>query len=105
METNPIRTLPLCRALGYKDAMKCTHAAALALAAWYLFVAPTTNGKTRVDAPMSQWKQSGPYESQVDCEATRKQIVAIASGVGSNAPPGSVWAKCLQDNDPSLKKK
>ncbi len=85
--------------------MKRTHALALALAAWYLFVAPTTNGKTRPDAPMSQWKRSGPYDSYQDCELTRSQIVAIAGGVGSKAPPGSVWAKCLQDNDPSLKNK
>jgi hypothetical protein len=84
--------------------MKSLHAAGLVLAAWYLMVAPTTNGKTRVDAPMSQWKQSGPYDSSEECEATRKQIVAIAGGVGSKAPPGSVWAKCLSADDPSLKK-
>jgi hypothetical protein len=97
--------LPLAPALGYNNAMKCTHAATLALAAWYLFVAPTTNGKTRVDAPMNQWKRSGPYDSYQDCDLTQKQIVAIAGGVGSKAPPGSVWAKCMQDNDPSLNKK
>ncbi len=84
--------------------MKATHAAGLVLAAWYLMVAPTSNGKTNVDAPMNQWKQSGPYDSSEECEATRKQIVAIASGVGSKAPPGSVWAKCVSADDPSLKK-
>jgi hypothetical protein len=85
--------------------MKRSHTIALALAAWYLMVAPTTNGKTRVDAPVSEWKRSGPYDSFDDCEATRKQIVAIATGVGSNAPAGSVWAKCLSEDDPSLKTK
>jgi len=85
--------------------MKLPHAAGLLLAAWYLMVAPTTNGKTNVDAPMSQWKRSVPYDSSNECEATRKQIVAIATGVGSKAPPGSVWAKCVADDDPGLKKK
>ncbi len=84
--------------------MKPFHAVGLALAAWYLMVAPTTNGKTNVDAPMSKWKQSGPYDSSNDCEATRKQIVGIATGVGSNVPTGSVWAKCVSADDPSLHK-
>ncbi len=85
--------------------MKAFHAAGLALAAWYLMVAPKTNGKVNVDAPMNQWKQSGPYDTSGDCEATKNQIVAIAGGVGSNAPAGSVWAKCVSEDDPSLKKK
>jgi hypothetical protein len=85
--------------------MRITHAAGLLLAAWYLMVAPTTNGKTNVDAPINQWKKSGPYDNPIDCEATRKQIVAIASGVGSKAPPGSVWAKCVSTDDPALKQK
>jgi hypothetical protein len=84
--------------------MKPFHAVGLALAAWYLMVAPTTNGKTDVTAPMNKWKQSGPYDDSVECEATRKQIVAIATGVGSKAPTGSVWAKCVSADDPSLKK-
>jgi hypothetical protein len=85
--------------------MKITHAVGMVLAAWYLMVAPTSNGKTHVDAPLSQWKQSGPYDDVNDCEATKKQIMAIASGVGSNAPPGSVWAKCVSTDDPALKQK
>jgi hypothetical protein len=84
--------------------MKAFHAVGLAMAAWYLMVAPNTNGKIDVNAPMSKWKQSGPYDTSGDCEATRKQIVAIAGGVGSKAPAGSVWSKCVADNDPSLKK-
>ncbi len=84
--------------------MKRWHTAALALAAWYLMVAPKTNGKIEVNVPLNQWKQSGPYESADDCEATRKQIVAIATGVGSNAPAGSVWAKCVSSDDPAMKK-
>lgn len=84
--------------------MKSLHAAALALGAWYLMVAPTTNGKTRPDAPMSEWKRSGPYESYQDCDLTQKQIVAIAGGVGSKAPPGSVWAKCVSVDDSTSKK-
>ena len=85
--------------------MKATHALGLVVAAWYLMVAPTSNGKTNVDAPLNQWKQSGPYDSAGDCEATKKQIVAIAAGVGSKAPPGSVWAKCVSADDPTLKGK
>jgi hypothetical protein len=84
--------------------MKVTHAAGLLLAAWYLMVAPAGEGRIKVDAPMNQWKQSGPYDSMNECEATRKQIVAIAGGVGSKAPPGSVWAKCVSADDQSLKK-
>ncbi len=85
--------------------MKITHAAGLLLAAWYLMVAPTTNSKTNVNAPLSQWKQSGPYDNVIDCEATRNQIVAIARGVGSNAPAGSIWTRCVSTDDPALKQK
>jgi hypothetical protein len=85
--------------------MKITHVLGVVLVGWFLMVAPTSNGKTNVDAPLSQWKQSGPYDNVIDCEATRKQIVAIASGVGSKAPPGSVWAKCVSTDDPALKPK
>ncbi len=84
--------------------MKPFHAAALALIAWYLMIAPSTKGVIKVDAPVREWKHSESFDSHPDCEAARKQIVAVAKAVGSKAPAGSVWAKCLASDDPSLKK-
>jgi len=103
-KSNPLRSLSVSVALRYKNAMKPFHAAPLVLIAWYLMIAPSTKGTMNLDAPVSQWKHSESFDSQPDCEAARKQIVAVANAVGSKAPPGSVWAKCLSADDPSLKK-
>jgi hypothetical protein len=84
--------------------MKPFQAAGLALIAWYLMIAPSTKGTMDVNAPVRDWKHSESFDSASDCEAARKQIVAVATAVGSKAPAGSVWAKCLSDDDPSLKK-
>jgi hypothetical protein len=84
--------------------MKPFHAVGLVLIAWYLLIAPSTKGTTNVDAPARQWKHSESFDNAPDCEAARKQIVAVATAVGSKAPPGRVWAKCLASDDPSLKK-
>jgi hypothetical protein len=82
----------------------CNVAAAAAVIGWILILAPSKNHKMKVDAPLNEWKQSASYDSQGDCEAARKQIVAVATAVGSTAPAGSVWAMCLDGNDPRLKK-
>jgi hypothetical protein len=85
--------------------MRIRYTAPVALVAWYLLFAPKTNGKMNVDAPVSQWTQSASYDTTDDCEAARKQIVAVATAVGSNAKPGSVWAMCVSAEDPRLKAK
>ncbi len=77
----------------------------IALVAWYLLFAPKTNGVMKVDAPVGQWTRSASYDTSGDCEAARKQIVAVATAVGSNAKPGSVWAMCVAADDPRLKAK
>lgn len=83
--------------------MKSVHAAGAALIAWYLLVAPNNKGVVNVNAPMRDWKHSESFDNQPDCETARKQIVAVATAVGSTAKPGTVWAKCLSSDDPSLK--
>lgn len=85
--------------------MNFRHTSPLLVAAWYLLFAPATKGVMKVDAPLSQWKQTGSYDNSGDCEAARKQIVAVANAVGSKAPPGSVWAMCVPSDDPRLKAK
>jgi len=85
--------------------MKPRYSAPLLLVAWYLLFAPTTKGNMNVDAPLSQWKQSASYDTSDDCEGARKQIVAVATAVGSSAPKGRVWAMCVPTDDPRLKAK
>ena len=86
--------------------MRIGHAAAaVVLVAWFLLFAPKTKGVMNVDAPVSQWTQSASYDSSAECEAARKQIVAVATAVGSTAKPGSVWAMCVAEDDPRLKGK
>jgi hypothetical protein len=103
-KSNPLRTLSLSIALSYNNAMKPFHAAGLAMIAWYLLIAPSTKGTMNVNAPVREWKHSESFDNVSDCEAARKQIVAVATAVGSKAAPGSVWAKCLSSDDPALKK-
>jgi uncharacterized protein YfaP (DUF2135 family) len=94
---------------GLQQAMIMKHSYATVLAAaaaWYLMVAPSTNGTMNVDAPLNQWKQSaGSYESSDECEVERKQVVAVATAVGSKAPAGKVWAMCVASDDARLKAK
>jgi len=48
--------------------IKLRHAAALALAGWYLMVpASLPNGQPDVLAPLSRWKMDGSYDTVQDC--------------------------------------
>ena len=86
--------------------MKIRKAAPFALlVAWYLLYAPKDKGVMNVNAPLGQWTQSASYDTSGDCEGARKQIVAVATAVGSSAKAGTVWAKCVPADDPRLKAK
>jgi hypothetical protein len=85
--------------------MPRNYTAAVALIGWVLILAPSKNGKLRVDVPLNEWKQTASYDTSMDCEGARKQIVAMANAIGSKAPPGSVWAMCLAGDDARLNKK
>jgi hypothetical protein len=91
--------------IALQERMIPRNCAAAALIGWVLLLAPSKDHKMRVDAPLNEWKQSATYDTSMDCEGARKQIVAVATAVGSNAPPGSVWAMCLAGDDPRLNKK
>ena len=100
--------------------MRLRHAAALALAGWYLIVPPA--GRTlRVGlaAPLSQWRTVGTFNSAGDCEAGKrkglplleKRIKEKAGKAGVAAHDSDVQAlaqlalRCVASDDPRLKGK
>jgi hypothetical protein len=57
--------------------MKLSHAAALALAMWFVLtphVGP--DGKLQTDKPYWYWYRLGPYGSAPDCEDERNKLVS-----------------------------
>jgi hypothetical protein len=49
--------------------VKSHHAAALALAGWYLMVPPNKpNREPDAHAPLSQWTMAGSYDSAKECD-------------------------------------
>jgi len=57
--------------------MKMHHAAALALAVWYLILPPPApSGKRLTDAPLSEWKIIDEFYSQSTCLQMRSELIA-----------------------------
>jgi len=62
-------TLSVC---DKSETMNPPHAAALALVAWYLLRPPgPNNGAPDLSAPLSQWTDSGSFDSAKECERIR----------------------------------
>jgi hypothetical protein len=55
--------------------MKLHHAAALALAGWYLMLPPIGDGTPEVTAPLSRWEILFPYDTARDCQSSVYRIV------------------------------
>jgi hypothetical protein len=57
--------------------MKPRHAAALAIAAWYLMI-PPINAHNKVDAhaPMSKWKKGVSFDSEKECDESLQDAIA-----------------------------
>jgi hypothetical protein len=49
------------------EVMKLRHAAALALAGWYLMMPPMGNGKVYATAPLSMWQTVVSVATLQDC--------------------------------------
>jgi hypothetical protein len=93
------------------------HAAALALAVWYLIGPPEKSGSDNdLKAPLGKWKIIDNYTDVAACEQGRIAHLsewydrADSDGVGTKAAINDarmlVWideAKCVSADDPSLK--
>ncbi len=66
--------------------MNPRHAAALALVGWYLMMPPPQfdpathlpNGGPNLDAPLSDWRNEGSFDSAKECQAGLKDNIAFA---------------------------
>jgi len=100
--------------------MKLRHAAALALAGWYLIVPPTgRNLRVGLAAPLSQWTTVGTFNSAGDCESgKRKGLPLLEKRIKEKAGKAGVAAhdsdvqiiaglslRCVASDDPRLKGK
>lgn len=96
------------------DRMTVRHAAALALAGWYLMVPPYSSGRTGIrfdfDAPLINWQLARSFDSAEDCEAFKLEALKVSTEQGikrSRKITTSVWSvgDCIASDDPRLKEK
>jgi hypothetical protein len=60
--------------------MNLRHAAALALIGWYLMAPPLSkDGKPNLSAPLSQWNQTGGFDSAKACDNKRESRRKLAA--------------------------
>lgn len=102
--------------------MNLRLAAALAIVGWYLMQPPTdSRGRPDSEAPLSQWKESGAFDSAADCSKERLDTIKVyektlAEARQSKSSKDSVdmiqngslafWnAQCVASDDPRLKGK
>jgi hypothetical protein len=103
--------------------MNFRHAAALALAGWYLMLPPWSSPSKFDDkAPLNQWEQANAYDSAAVCEKSRYDTVKDL--LKGHAPNGNLLdqktltpetadynarlyaaARCIASDDPRLKEK
>ena len=119
-----LRALTLTGRRPYARPMKLRHAAALALAGWYLMMPPVyRNGKdvdpdidiggTHLDetAPLSKWAIVASFDSAAECEknllAGRDlSVIPWEPNLKSHKAIKRLWefAACIASDDPRLKK-
>jgi hypothetical protein len=97
--------------------MKLRHAAALALAGWYLMSPPFLpfEGRVKVDtdAPLSKWEVLGSDDTAADCnldhvdmwERAKKEFNADPSWKGKTLLESATAAQCIASDDARLKGK
>ena len=82
--------------------MNLRHAAALALAGWYLI---TPSGS-------STWQIIGAFDTAAECEKTRSEALKTTPGYAATNPASpegwialglALAAECVSDDDPRLK--
>jgi hypothetical protein len=89
--------------------MKVRHAAALALAGWYLMFPPFRSDGKSLDllAPLSAWRIAFTFDSAKECEDIRSRVY-----YGADIPQryrvfdnvgGIGYMQCIGTDDPRLK--
>ncbi len=90
--------------------MKSRHAAALALAGWYLMMPPLNTEKLFERAALSQWQIAARFDSAEECAAKKTQFASEGQKLIQD-PSLSVQrfgraeslAQCINSDDPRLK--
>jgi len=90
--------------------MTLRHAAALALAGWYLMVPPPLSyvGKDGPLKPVRSWTAVSVLATEEECEAARSRLSQLDPKLGSyrGLPPEEIYdAQCIASDDPRLKEK
>jgi hypothetical protein len=94
--------------------MKSRHAAAFALLGWYLMYPPMTPARKSInDAPLSQWKSGGGFDTAKECETVKARMRKSSKELSDTTPS---WdqkgrdladsigdAQCVAADDPRLK--
>lgn len=93
------------------------HALWLVVAVWYLIVPKVAQGPNGVyqavlDAPLSEWKRQGQYDSLASCKQAKEAFSQAADSNVQLKNPNSVayelsayTAECVTQDDPRFKKK
>jgi hypothetical protein len=88
--------------------MKLRHAAALALVGWWVMFPPLVGGRCQVNAPLSQWDKSGPFDTADQCKSAMA-IDQLPSAIAktTNGDAESIKRikaeQCVSTDDPRLK--
>jgi hypothetical protein len=94
------------------------HAAAFALAGWYLLIPRyALDGHLLDSAPLSAWRVYDRYDSLNACQQTRQQMIRLGDefineqerraelGRGVSQAATMLAARCVSSDDPRLKAK
>ena len=89
--------------------MKARHAAALALAGWYLMMPPLGNGKVYVNAPLSMWQIVVSLETLEECKSVIRNYKTHPAEMSDPQVRELIErrnsrAMCVAENDPRLAK-
>ena len=87
-----------------KPWMKLRHAAAVALAGWFLITPPPqSNGHYDTSAPLSKWKIEGGAGTREQCKETQALLSARAIKEGRPSDIVEIkHAQCVSMDDPRL---
>jgi len=86
--------------------MKLRHAAALALAGWYLMI-PPKRWLAGADIPLSKWIILNSFDSADECEASAVSLMDKEKKKNKPNPGMETWraATCIATDDPRLREK
>ncbi len=90
--------------------LRRAHAAALALAGWYLMMPPISGDKLVEHAALSQWQIAASFDSARECDAKKQEFASQSQKLISDASPSvqllaraEALAQCIDSADPRLK--